>query len=726
MNKRIAILSILVVLGMFFSACGGQSIVNRSATFTTIENDVQARTSADAVFAPASVGQQLQVGAEVKSGEAGKARLEIQPDNTFVYVGPNTLFTLSELKTTDGNPFSRLKLAIGNLWIVLGGGSLDVETPGGVASVRGSLMGVGYFGSLTTVTCLEGHCDVTTGAGTSNLTGGQACDLTPGKPACQTRGLTGDETRGWADNVPESNGLIQPTGTFTPTFTPTYTPSPTPQPVGGTRDYGPQIGDFPPGINPLTGLPVTDPSMLDLPAILISVPLFPVSGRPQAGISFAPWVFEIYIGEGMTRLLVAFYGEQPQVKPPLRGSCQVRTEPFLATNAVLGNRAWFDENGNGIQDPNEPGIGGICVTLFDNAGNVLQTTSTDSNGYYGFNVEPGGTYRIGFEHPANLGFTTPDVGFDNTDSDAAPLTSLTPPIVFTGTNMNWDAGYVREELPSAPTPTVGPGTPTPTPESIAELPPPEVGPIRSMRLPYGTIGKFFQGGCLVSASGDPSVLAKVPGCHYAFGDDTNGAGSLLNITELRTLAEQNKNPDYPVNYSGNIFSPTPPAGGKPASLVNVFWNSGDESKFRYDPLSGAYQRFSNTPDNLEEFTPQTDRLTGQQLLYDNVIIINVEYLSYAETKLDINLGVGDTGGATLFRDGKIYPINWSTVAQAYEKQTQRLRPIRFTDASGNLIALKPGHTWVHVFTTASVVYEKNPGSGIWTAEFHAPIPGSAP
>ncbi len=293
--------------------------------------------------------------------------------------------------------------------------------------------------------------------------------------------------------------------------------------------------------------------------------------------------------------------------------------------------------------------------------------------------------------------------------------------------MNWDAGYIQAELPVEPTPTVGPGTPIPIPdEGITELPPPEVGPIRSMRLPYGTIGKFFQGGCIVSAGGDPSVLAQVPGCHYAFGDGSSVNGTLLDITDLRALAETNKNPNYPVNYSGNVFSPTPPAGGLPASQVNVFWNYGNQSQFRYDPLSGAYQRFSNHPETIEEFTPQTDRLTGQQLLYDNVIVIYVEHIAYAETKIDINLGVGNMGAATLFRDGQIYHIYWNTVAQAYEQETLRLRPIRFTDASSNPISLKPGHTWVHVFTTASVVYEKNPGSGIWTAEFHAPIPSTTP
>jgi hypothetical protein len=241
-----------------------------------------------------------------------------------------------------------------------------------------------------------------------------------------------------------------------------------------------------------------------------------------------------------------------------------------------------------------------------------------------------------------------------------------------------------------------------------------------MRLPYGKIGKFFQGGCLVSASGDPSVLAQVPGCKYVFGDDTSVNDAVLKITDLQSLAEANKT-SYPINYSGNLFDATPPAGGLLASQVNALWNYQNQSLFRYDPLSGAYQRFANTPDAPLTFTPQTDRLNGQQLLYDNVIVMYVNYVAHAETLMNIDLETGNMGRSDLFRNGQLFHIYWNTVAQAYEQQTQRARPIRFTDAKGNPVPLAPGHTWVLVFTTASPTYEKTPGSGLWTAEFHAPI-----
>ena len=71
---------------------------------------------------------------------------------------------------------------------------------------------------------------------------------------------------------------------------------------------------FPDGVNPLTGLPVENPENLLLPPAMVSITNFPVSSRPQAGLSFSPFVFEIYIGEGMTRFLAMFYGDFPQVE----------------------------------------------------------------------------------------------------------------------------------------------------------------------------------------------------------------------------------------------------------------------------------------------------------------------------------------------------------------------------------------------------------------------------
>src|SRR5215207_6381569 len=150
--------------------------------------------------------------------------------------------------------------------------------------------------------------------------------------------------------------------------------------------------------NPLTGLPVADLSLLQLPPVLVSISHFPVEARPQAGLSFAPYVFEIYITEGATRFLTTFYGEFPAPEAPITGNCEIRREIFAQTAIILGSQVWHDENQNGSREVWERGIGGVCVNLSDAGGTLLQQTTSDSNGYYGFNVHPG-TYMLEFLKP---------------------------------------------------------------------------------------------------------------------------------------------------------------------------------------------------------------------------------------------------------------------------------------------------------------------------------------
>ncbi len=121
----------------------------------------------------------------------------------------------------------------------------------------------------------------------------------------------------------EQPAAAQPTATQPPTQAVTATisspavaatSSPTAgQPAeakSGSQALGPD--SVPAGINPLTGLPVKDGANLALSPALVSVTNFPVTARPQAGLSFSPFVYEMYIGEGMTRFLALFYGDYPQ------------------------------------------------------------------------------------------------------------------------------------------------------------------------------------------------------------------------------------------------------------------------------------------------------------------------------------------------------------------------------------------------------------------------------
>ncbi|WKZ34777.1 MAG: SdrD B-like domain-containing protein [Anaerolineales bacterium] len=485
-----------------------------------------------------------------------------------------------------------------------------------------------------------------------------------------------------------SDDVAEPTETpaaQTPIAEPTLTPAPL----------------VPPNVNPLTGLYVEDPTLLDLPALLVSISHFPVTARPQAGLSFAPWVFEIYITEGATRFLTTFYGSFPEPENAVHGDCPVRREPIRQTSSLLGNRVWLDSNGDHMQDDWERGVGGICVTLYDEGGTPLAQTSTDSNGYYGFNVEAGG-YILVFQKPARMEFTQKNIGDNNQDSDADPATGRTVAVEVKSTLLHVDAGLV---LSSDPFP-------------LSELPPAKVGPIRSGRLIYADIAAFFPDSCLIYAFASPEVLDKIPQCFFVT-HDIDGGGYMLETNELKRLAQKSR--DGEINYSSNIFKDVPPAGGATAARLQVYIAYLNQSAWVFDAASESYWRYVDTADpNTAGFVvPEVDRLTGRQLQFENVIILFAEHDVVSPTNLDIHLEENTTGYALLFRDGQMYDMYWSTQLNDDEKRTGRHRPVKFVNADDNtLMPLKPGRTWILVVTPETAVTERRPGE--WLLQFHQP------
>ncbi|MEW5940805.1 MAG: FecR family protein, partial [Chloroflexota bacterium] len=153
---------------------------------------------------------QLQVGGEARTNETGKARLDLLPDGTILRLPPNSSFKLTELQGDQSSPFTRLGLFFGKIFIILSGGELEVETPSGVAAVRGSMMSVYYdpeTGNLT-ATCLEGHCSLRNDKGVIELAEGQAADIRDGVLSNAPRALTDAELLDWLNFVPETDRVL--------------------------------------------------------------------------------------------------------------------------------------------------------------------------------------------------------------------------------------------------------------------------------------------------------------------------------------------------------------------------------------------------------------------------------------------------------------------------------------------------------------------------------------
>jgi hypothetical protein len=123
---------------------------------------------------------------------------------------------------------------------------------------------------------------------------------------------------------------------------------------------------------------------------------------------------------------------------PASASAPKRAKPrprAAATTFAVGDFVWYDDNHNGIQEPDEVGAATGSVTLLtatgaratDATGAVVPVTQTDSAGHYVFDNLATGTYAIQFGAPTNYDFTIPADSDVTDDQDSDPLANGVTP-----------------------------------------------------------------------------------------------------------------------------------------------------------------------------------------------------------------------------------------------------------------------------------------------------------
>ncbi len=116
-------------------------------------------------------------------------------------------------------------------------------------------------------------------------------------------------------------------------------------------------------------------------------------------------------------------------------------------HASLGDFAWHDVNGNGIQETGETGINGITVRLYHDGDPVpVAATSTATHsgkpGWYTFTGLDAGTYQVGFGAAPGKVITAKDAGPDGSDSDAGSSGMTGDIVLFWGDcDCTVDCGY---------------------------------------------------------------------------------------------------------------------------------------------------------------------------------------------------------------------------------------------------------------------------------------------
>ncbi|HET7144718.1 MAG TPA: FecR family protein, partial [Anaerolineales bacterium] len=243
MNTKPKYLLLLVALALIFASCKPKTTSPLlSASLSELTGKVDIKQAGTETFAPASADSPLEVNGQVQTGDDGRVRLDLST-GTIVRVAPSSLFTLTSNDEVEGGLATKIKLELGKIFIILNGGSADVETPSGVASVRGSYMHVEVDPETLNVyvTCLEGDCSAYNEAGGINFTQGEhtilfAKDPVTGEWTIPEIGpMTPEEFQEWSDVNPEAQdvmdlfndamatmtALAKPTSTSTPTSTPT-------------------------------------------------------------------------------------------------------------------------------------------------------------------------------------------------------------------------------------------------------------------------------------------------------------------------------------------------------------------------------------------------------------------------------------------------------------------------------------------------------------------------
>lgn len=261
------------------------------------------------------------------------------------------------------------------------------------------------------------------------------------------------------------------------------------------------------------------------------------------------------------------------------------------------------------------------------------------------------------------------------------------------------------------------------------------GPIRSGRFPdhylirmyksifaYGSADRTINDRLLNAEYSDRLVLEggrrtvcppnpAAPLCRF----DPQGYDLLLGgTTEIHEFVRSQGVDDERQDLDGMWFTLEPPAGGEAGTVVSIRYSSDDYSRWEYNIARHKYLRYQDNAYDTgggEEYAPLLDRLSEDNIVADNVVVLLMEHTFYRKPPAEIiEILVSGSGPAYLFRDGKVFEVRWNIPAQD--------SVLYLTDENGESIPFKPGKTWFEVVGQSSLI--TSPEEGEWRFQFQIP------
>lgn len=103
---------------------------------------------------------------------------------------------------------------------------------------------------------------------------------------------------------------------------------------------------YPENVNPLTGLPIADPTLLQRRPVVAKISNAPPLVRPQAGVGQADIAFEHYAEGGLTRFSMVYYGTSPERVGSVRSARLIDYELAAMYKAILA----FSGGSTGVEE----------------------------------------------------------------------------------------------------------------------------------------------------------------------------------------------------------------------------------------------------------------------------------------------------------------------------------------------------------------------------------------
>ncbi len=211
-----------------------------------------------------------------------------------------------------------------------------------------------------------------------------------------------------------------------------------------------------------------------------------------------------------------------------------------------------------------------------------------------------------------------------------------------------------------------------------------IGPVRSGRVVFEDIKTLFPKGWLVTAGASAEVKAQLTNRSSVYGsdpEDINSAG--LDPNDLPGGESCSVDPS---NYGDLVFSEQPAPGGTSTEFFRIVYNLYNQIGWTWDQDQGAYLRSQDQADGSGELQPALEALTGDQLAFENVMVIWAQHRYVSPTILEMELVYVRDRYGLLFRDGQVFEVQWSTPGGK----------MLVHDAEGDPIPLDKGRTFIEV------------------------------